>query len=275
MGCATTSLSTQNRIPVATEQGKAAQPILYLDVEGDKFVFRGVYVDGTRVTLRIANYEPLPMMPMWSPDGKWFAYITGDRTSGRVNLELGDLRGGIKTIFTLENASVITQPIWSPDGRKIVVGLFEQPNSVLSVIVADLEDEKMRSRYELPLKFEDRSPGPQVRPSFRWSPDGQKILIAVGAGAFVIDPLKRVVDTLANAPILAEWVPDSDGVYFFEVLDRSAPKDKGVVMAQDQDNLGNFYFKPLGPSKPIKLMDKEQIKTLRLANLGALFYGNT
>jgi len=96
----------------------------------------------------------------------------------------------------------------------------------------------------------------------------------VGAGAFVIDPLKRVVDTLANAPILAEWVPDSDGVYFFEVLDRSAPKDKGVVMAQDQDNLGNFYFKPLGPSKPIKLMDKEQIKTLRLANLGALFYGN-
>jgi hypothetical protein len=37
--------------------------------------------------------------------------------------------------------------------------------------------------------------------------------------------------------------------------------------------LGDFYLKPLGAPKPVKLMDKEQIKTLGLTDVGALTKG--
>jgi hypothetical protein len=245
------------------EPGTAAQPILYLDVEGDTLLVRGVYLDASRVTLRIARYDPLRAMPMSSRDARWLAYVTGDRESGRVVLELGDLGGGNKTILALEKTDVIAHPIWSPDGRSLALLLLDAQHRSPFIVVVDPGDQQHRSQYRVPLKLDDLGAARQVRPSFRWSPDGRKILVAMGAGAFVVDIANGVVETVANAPVLAEWSSSSDGVYLAEV--------SGA--ATDPDYLGSFSFRPLGPATSTRIMDRERIKALGLADIGASIRG--
>lgn len=92
------------------------------------------------------------------------------------------------------------------------------------------------------------------RPKFRWSPDGQKILLASNT-AVVINTLNRIVETVVENPSLAEWAPDSDGIYYFTFQD-------GLL-----NGPGDFYFRPLGSAQAIKLKDKEQVKALDLTGV--------
>jgi hypothetical protein len=69
------------------------------------------------------------------------------------------------------------------------------------------------------------------------------------------------IETIAEKPIIAEWAPTSEGVYYFDI--ELIPPNQGI---------GDFHFIPLRSSKPIKLMDKEQIKALGLG-IQALAFG--
>jgi hypothetical protein len=103
---------------------------------------------------------------------------------------------------------------------------------------------------------------------FRWSPDGQKILLS-WVTTLVINSLTGGIETVAEEPVLAEWAPNSDGVYYFELLP-GLPQDK---FALGGITLGSFYFKPLGVEKPSKLTDKEHLKALGVTGWTGQRYG--
>lgn len=177
-GCTTASLSAKREMP--STESAASRPILYLDQGGDKFVLMGIYLDGRQLTLPMRYYAASPAIPVWSPDGKWFAYATTNMTTGKATIELGNLQGDIKTIFTFEKGGFASDLVWSPDGARIAVVLFEEPPSALSVAVINIAEQKVLSRYELRMEGRDfpkpSEIGPWVKSNFRWSPDGQKIL---------------------------------------------------------------------------------------------------
>lgn len=154
----------------------------------------------------------------------------------------------MKTLFTTEKET-IAEPIWSPDGQKIAVIAREGQSSPFSVAVISVSEQKITSRFKLPTSIMTNS-----RPKFRWSPDGQKILLAWNI-AIVINTLNGIIATVAENPSLAEWAVDSHGIYYFSFLD-------GL-----RNGLGDLSFKPLGSAQAIKLMDKEQVKALGLTGV--------
>jgi Tol biopolymer transport system component len=94
--------------------------------------YRSIYLadaDGGNAR-RVRDDHPFQFMPMWSPDGKWIAYLSGEhydchphlvRADGTGLRKLGD-RGGYRGVFeTLDEPDFHSQrsdiPTWSPDGK--------------------------------------------------------------------------------------------------------------------------------------------------------------
>jgi hypothetical protein len=292
------SLNVGQQGPPSSQVAKG-RPILYLDFpskKGDPVVIRGVYQDGRRVQSGIQNTLT---MPTWSIDGEWFAYVIGDPITTwtsfvikdpkttEATLAVSNMRGDVRTLYKTKRERILVPPIWSPDGRRIAVILVGSGSSPLSIAVLEVGSQKVSSRFELsatpshPISGSDMSISLEVfrsnydpnRPTlrlnkFRWSPDGQKILLS-WITTLVINTLTGAVETVADKPVLAEWAANSDGVYYFELLSES-PRDKpysgGIT-------LGNFYFKRLGAEMPNKLMDKEHLEVLGMTKWTGQRYG--
>jgi hypothetical protein len=309
----TTCISTQNEMPesggltsvTSGQQGQPpsqaaeGRPILYLDFLGKKgnpVVIRGIYQDGRRVQSGIKNTLT---MPTWSPDGKWFAYVTGDPSTTwtsfviedpsitEATLAVSNMRGEVKTLFTTNRERIIAPPVWSPDGRRIAVILIGSGSSPLSIAILDVGGQKFSSRYELPVTPAHSIYGNDISLSlevfrsnydpshptlrlnkFRWSPDGQKILLS-WITTLVINSLTGSVETVVDKPVLAEWAPNSDGVYYLELLPES-PRD---ISYSGGISLGSFYIKPLGSEKPNKLTDREHLEALGVTKWTGQRYG--
>jgi Tol biopolymer transport system component len=230
------------------EQQKVSWPILYLEIEAEEAVIRGVYADGRRVTKPVRSSRYLGEMLVWSPDGRWLAYVGTDTATGGEAVQVMNLEGDLRTIFTTQ-AEIFQWPIWSPNGQQMAVLLRRGPPSVVWVAVADVEESKVLSRYEVPQATTALIWPWEAR--FRWSPDGQRILV-VGETTVVINTLNGDVETIANEPTVAEWSSTGDVVYYFEILSGFGRE------------LGGFYLKRLGPTGPIELMDRERVKALGL-----------
>ena len=255
MESATVVATQQENPPV---QGTGSWPILYVDAEkGGSLVIKGVYTDGRRVKTPLRG-----VIPIWSPDGAWFAYATGEPAPGKTALKVMNLQEDVKTIFSTDKETIpfLSHPIWAPDGGRIAVILSGSPPSAFAVAVIDVREQKVRSRHELPARARTVNSVIEKPTKFRWSPDGRKILLSWKT-TVVMDTVTGAIETVAEEPILAEWAPTSDGVYYFDI--QGTPRDLGV---------GDFHLKPLGAPKPIKVMDKEQIKALGLGRQG-LAYG--
>lgn len=232
-------------ISSAKEQ-KTSRPILYFDVDDKEgtpsAVTKGVYPDGRSLRLLVRGTGAV-----WSPDGAWFANVTEENS-----LIIRNLQGEVRNIFTPGKEHLLSHSIWSPDGKRIAVISIVPGNAaenVVSVVIIDVAGGKVLSRHGVPSWA--------VTPSkFRWSPNGRKILLVNGisfvGGAVVIDTETGATETLTDKFIIAEWAPDSDSVYYFEI---------NVIVEQE---LVGFYLKKLGDSKPVKLMDKEKVDSLGL-----------
>ncbi len=71
--------------------------------------------------------------------------------------------------------------------------------------------------------------------------------------AVVIDVIAGTVETLSERPVLAEWAPSSDAIYYFELGGTFHPRP-----------LGDFYIRRLEAADPVKLMGKEYRDSSRL-----------
>ena len=85
-----------------------------------------VYVQGKNGSprrLTSASFTPLEYAPTWSPDGKWIAFVTFD-DSARGGLWKVSGAGGVPVRLSREPGDFV-DPVWSPDGRSVVVARGE------------------------------------------------------------------------------------------------------------------------------------------------------
>jgi YVTN family beta-propeller protein len=223
-----------------------SRPILYVGREikegKPSFVSMGVFADG-RAAERVAE----DIGATWSPDGRRFAFLQGSR-----RLSIKSLDGEATTIYESDNnESIWPQPIWSPTGRDIAVVVIreqKQGYSPGSLVVIDVTTRKLKRRISLSEETVHLPYFFTMPDKLSWSPDGRRILVS-WENAVVVDVNSGQIETISSAPVIAEWTPDGDAVYYFEI------ENRGI--------LGNFYVRRLNSKLPVLLMERA-----RLANVG-------
>ncbi len=215
---------------------------------------KGVFPDGRQTGTLVQTPGAV-----WSPDGMWIAYVT---QQGQA-LKLTDLQGQERTILeTFDWEPIYAWPVWSPDGRKIAVITVqwcEIGSRISSIVIIDVSEGSVLTRY-WPYDFWEAG-GTELGPTnitlpghIRWSPDGQKILVSWDK-VVVIDVGTGDAEEVSSVPVLAEWGPDSDAVYYFAIEALDGPRDQ---------TLGDFFVKRLGAVGSIKLIDREHLEALGL-----------
>jgi Tol biopolymer transport system component len=251
-GYVTTQLPQQSRAQESTQR-----PILYFDIDTSthEFTTGAVYPDGRRVKLLVRTAAAA-----WSPDGKTFAYIA------EAALKLGSLNGDEKILFTPASGErLLGFLMWSPDGLKLAL-ITLQPQQgrpfANSLVILDAVAGRVLARHEisdrtihLPYFFSPPN-------KFRWSPDGRKLLIS-WEDVVVIDAETGHSETINSDPAIAEWAPDSSGIFYFAIKDPHKPQTRA---------LGGLYLKRLGSGNPTKLLDEKRIQQMDLT-LSPLIFG--
>jgi hypothetical protein len=229
-------------------QESTARPILYFDIDKstNEPVTSAVYPNGRQVKALVRA------LAAWSPDGTWFAYAA-KAADGRDVLKLGNLSGGEKILFTTGgDKTILPFPAWSPDsGRLAVIAEQRGQGGILlanSLVIIGVADGKVLSRY----RISDRTILPFLPLNkFRWSPDGHKILIS-WENVIVIDAETGRSETINPDPAIAEWAPDSSGIYYFPV----PPTSRSIALSE-------LYLRKLGGNS-VKLIDEKGIQALGL-----------
>ncbi len=221
----------------------------------ERLVTKGVWADGRQLGTLVRAKGAV-----WSPDGRWLAYIA----ENGEELRLANLEGEEHTIFqswTWE--PIYAWPSWSPDGDKVAIVTVEWCEfgaRISSLIVIDVPAGETRTTYG-PYDFwqaggTDRGPTHFTLPqAIRWSPDGRKILVSWD-NAVVIDVETQDAETISTSPILAEWAPASDAVYYFEIKNAASRRDRA---------LGDFVVKKLGSEGPLERIEERRLSALGLA----------
>jgi hypothetical protein len=233
-------------------QESTARPILYFDIDrsANEPVTSAVYPNGRQGKALARTFAAA-----WSPDGTWFAYAA-KTADGRDVLKLGNLGGGAKILFTAgSDERILPFSTWSPDsGRLAVITEQRGQGGILlanSLVIIGVADGKVLSRY----RISDRTILPFLPLNkFRWSPDGRKILISWG-NVIVIDAETGRSEMIYSLPAIAEWTPDSSGIYYSTIKD---PHKPGAPA------LGEFYLAELRSGNSVKMIDEKRIQGLGL-----------
>ncbi len=236
----------------------ASRPILHLGVSTqgreERLVTKGVFPDGRQLGTLVQTPGGV-----WSPDGVWIAHVTQQGQG----LKLVNLQGQEETILeTFDWEPIYAWPVWSPDGRRIAVITVqwcEIGSRISSIVIIDVAEGRVLRRH-WPYDFWEAG-GTELGPTnitlprhIRWSPDGRKILVSWDK-VVVIDVVTGDAEEISPVPVLAEWAPDSDAVYYFEIEAFDKPRDQ---------TLGEFFVKRLGAVSSIKLIDRERLTALGL-----------
>jgi hypothetical protein len=105
------------RWPTATPDGKT----IAFQAVGRIYVQDGA--NGTPRRVTPPSFDPLEYAPAWSPDGRWLTFVTWDDTA-RGHVWKVPAAGGAPVRLT-RDAGDYVDPVWSPDGRAVVVARGE------------------------------------------------------------------------------------------------------------------------------------------------------
>lgn len=87
---------------------------------------------------RVTSAEAREFQPVWSPDGQWLAYVTWSAEGGhlwKVRLPRAESRGtdtASAPVRLTRTAAFYSDPVWSPDGERIVLLRGSRPMRVES-----------------------------------------------------------------------------------------------------------------------------------------------
>lgn len=153
-------MTTRQTIPI-TEIPINSRATIFWSPNSQWFALKSVSLNGlllvngnTGQTIELAKASS-DCYPQWSPDGQKLAFSCGDC------LALWDSNSQAEQM--LVTTELVGEPVWSPDGKTIATGIFE--NQQLGLIFFDLEQDtnQIQNIGTFPTSIE-------------WSPDAQELL---------------------------------------------------------------------------------------------------
>jgi WD40 repeat protein len=261
-----TSLHGQpaSKPPIAiVDSATGSRALLYVDVVGTganrRLVTAGVSPEGRQLGPLVFG-----LGATWSPDGTGFAYL-----DPQLALKFRDRAGQETLLFQGDPTEqlYLWQPAWSPDGKQIAVLTFVPGATAplkMSIALVDVSAKKVQSRFVIP-RGVTNIPSYSTPPNkFRWSADGRKILLSWESAA-VLDTKTGAFELLPGGPILAEWAPAGDSVYYFDLVNRDRPA--GPLLA-------GLYRTKLGSgTPPTRLLGPQELGSLGLTVSGKIVLG--
>ena len=261
-----------------TDAATGSRAILHVDVVGTganrRLVTAGVFPEGRTLGPLVVG-----LGATWAPDGTGFAFF-----DTQLALRLRDRVGRETVLFQGDQNEqlYLWQPAWSPDGKQIAaltfvpgatgplkmsIALIDENPWVICLVpesktydkmISNIQEIRARGGRVIPIVTEGDA---EIIPSYstppnklRWSADGRRILISWESAA-VLDTKSGTFELLPGGPIVAEWAPGGDAIYYLDVINR----DRGPTLA-------GLYRATLGSgTPPTKLLDQQQLSFMGLA----------
>ena len=232
-----------------------SRAILHVDVVGTganrRLVTAGVFPEGRQLGAIVVG-----LGATWSPDGTGFAFF-----DTQLALRLRDRAGQETVLFQGDQNEqlYLWQPAWSPDGKQIAALTFV-PGATgplkMSIALIDVAARKVQSRFGIP-RGVTSIPSYSTPPNkLRWSADRRRILLSWESAA-VLDTKSGTFELLPGGPIVAEWAPGGDAIYYLDVINRDRPPGP---------TLAGLYRTKLGSgTPPTRLLDQQQLSAMGLA----------
>ena len=216
-----------------------SRPILYFGLESGELVIRAIHPDGRSVGTLASG-----RLAGWSRQGDLFAYLAEDKASKEIVVNVMGPGGQPRTLFKAGPKESVYlagwQSIWSPDGRRIALLVDRAPMETFALVIVEIEKKKVDQWFELPKSAYTQANWAPY--NLKWSPDGSKVLIA-WEQTIVLDVASGAVETIVAKRAMAEWMPGSDGVYYFD----------------EWFSIGNLVFMRIGQKEVVKVLDSSQL----------------
>jgi Tol biopolymer transport system component/predicted Ser/Thr protein kinase len=230
----TTAPEPLQAVPLTTLPGIARYPSFSPDGDRVAFTWSGaardnpdIYVQqiGAGSPLRLTNDPGNDFNPVWSPDGRWIAFLRSRSEVGRSELRLIAPLGGPERKLAeihIRGGTLLTPPFltWCPDGRCLVATDSPGEGKPDALFVFSLETgERRQLTHPAPPALGDISPA--------LSSDGRRLVfrrmdglfvgslyvLALGSGTTAAGEARRLTPPTLNAQY-PTWLPDDREILY-------------------------------------------------------------
>jgi serine/threonine protein kinase len=185
---------------------------------------------------RLTDDAAQDIIPRWSPDGAWIAFIS-DR-GGKY--EIWKLRpdGSELSQMTYEPGKDVIAPVWSPDSRRLLYQIRNVNSFVIDATRSGTEQQPQVLAGQQPPGFVPYDWSPDGTYLVGWLPPGPK-----QRGIVVYSFATQRYDLLTHLGQFPVWLNDNRRVLFrewidFYLLDRVSGKSEKIYTLKGADQIG-------------------------------------
>ncbi|MCI0389689.1 MAG: winged helix-turn-helix domain-containing protein [Acidobacteria bacterium] len=215
-----------NGTPLTTFQGRETQAAFSPDGDQIAFVWNGPHGDNPDIyvklidaetPLRLTNNTAADTKPVWSPDGRYIAFLRQLSEGSAFYLipALGGAERKLVDIFPYQVPGDGNSPYYSPDGKYLAIPDKNSPSEPLSIFLLSVETGEKRKITSAPAGalgdyYPAFSPDGKMLAfvrATRWSTDDLYVMPVSGG-----EPRRLTFDNLTLTGLT--WTPDSREIMF-------------------------------------------------------------